>query len=132
MKHYPEHPVMFHPGPTKRFCQTLTLKDDPGLTAEYRRLHSRAHHWRQIRDGIRAVGILEMDIYILGNRLFMVVELPADVDTAAALERLATLPLQAEWEAAVAPFQECAPDSTSAQKWQPMERMFHLYDDGQE
>ena len=26
--------------PTKRYCQTLDLKDDPGLIAEYRKRHT--------------------------------------------------------------------------------------------
>ena len=53
--------------------------------------------WREIRDGIRAVGILEMEIYILDTSLFMIVETPLDFDWDEAMARLATLPRQAEW-----------------------------------
>ena len=45
-----------------------------------------------------------------------------------AMNRLATLPRQAEWEAFVAKFQGCAADARSDEKWQPMERMFRLYE----
>lgn len=114
--------------PVKRYCQTLDLKDDPELISRYVEAHSRYKSWPEIREGIRAVGILEMEIYLLGNRLFMIVETPQDFDWDSAMARLATLPRQAEWEEYVAMFQACKPGSTSDEKWQLMERMFYLYD----
>lgn len=66
--------------PVKRYCQTMDLKDDPELIAKYRECHSKEKSWREIREGIRSVGILEMEIYICGNRLFMIVETPIDFD----------------------------------------------------
>jgi L-rhamnose mutarotase len=44
------------------------------------------------------------------------------------MARLATLPRQAEWEAFVSKFQGCSADARSDEKWQPMERMFWLYE----
>lgn len=113
--------------PVKRYCQTLDLRDNPELIAEYRRRHSKEHAWQEILDGIRQVGILEMEIYILGTRLFMIVETPLDFNWDEAMTRLATLPRQAEWEDYMAEFQNVLPGMTSAEKWRPMERMFHLY-----
>ena len=66
--------------PVKRYCQTLDLRDSPELIAEYRKRHSQAEAWPEILAGIREVGILEMEIYILGTRLFMIVETPLDFD----------------------------------------------------
>lgn len=114
--------------PTKRFCQTLRLKEDPALIAAYRRLHSREEFWREIQTGIREVGILEMEIYIQGSTLFMIVETPLDFDWESAMLRLSTLPRQAEWESLVERFQQCESGVSSDRKWQLMERMFHLYD----
>lgn len=114
-------------GPTKRFCQTLDLKDDPDLIADYCRLHEQGHVWQEILEGIRSVGILEMEIYLLGTRLFMIVETPTDFDWQAAMARLATLPRQAEWEALTARFQQASANAASAEKWQLMQRIFHLY-----
>lgn len=114
-------------GPTKRFCQTLDLKDDPDLIVDYCRLHEQGHVWQEILEGIRSVGILEMEIYLLGTRLFMIVETPTDFDWQAAMARLATLPRQAEWEALTARFQQASADAASAEKWQLMQRIFHLY-----
>ena len=106
----------------------MDLRDDPALIAEYRRRHCQDEAWQEILDGIRQVGILEMEIYILGTRLFMIVETPLDFDWDAAMARLATLPRQQEWEEYMALFQDCRADATSDEKWQMMERMFHLYE----
>ena len=114
--------------PVKRYCQTLDLKDTPELIAKYKEAHDPVHSWPEIREGIREVGILEMEIYILDSRLFMIVETPLDFDWDNAMERLATLPRQSEWEVYVAMFQACKPGSTSDEKWRMMERMFYLYE----
>ena len=97
--------------PVKRYCQTLDLRDSPELIAEYRKRHSQAEVWPEILAGIHEVGILEMEIYILGTRLL----------------RLNTLPRQQEWEEYMSILQQAAPGMSSAEKWRPMERMFHLY-----
>lgn len=119
--------VKEYSGAVKRYCQTLDLKDNPELIAEYRRRHSEGEAWQEIIDGIREVGILEMEIYLLGNRLFMIVETPLDFDWEEAMARLATLPRQQEWEDYMSEFQQAAPGASSDEKWRLMERIFHLY-----
>lgn len=114
--------------PVKRYCRTLDLRDDAALIAEYRRRHSQTEIWPEVMAGIREVGILEMEIYILDTRLFMIVETALDFDWDTAMDRLSALPRQQEWEDYMSVFQLAAPGTTSAQKWQPMERMFHLYE----
>lgn len=116
-----------HPVPVKRYCRTMDLKDDPVLIAEYVKRHSEGESWPEILAGIREVGILEMEIYILGNRLFMIVETPLDFDWDTAMARLATLPRQQEWEDFMAIFQQCREGDTADEKWKMMERMFYLY-----
>ena len=98
--------------PVKRYVQTMELKDNPELIRKYKEAHSEEKAWREILDGIREVGILEMEIYIAGPRLVMICD---------------TLPRQQEWEEYVAAFQQCDAQATSDQKWQMMERMFRLY-----
>ena len=129
MKEY-AYPVRHYGAPTKRYCQTLNLKNDPQLIETYRRFHSREHVWKDIVAGIREVGILEMEIYLYGCKLFMIVEVPADFDWDASMQRLAGLPHQAEWEALTARYQDVGNGSaSSAEKWHLMERIFHLYDE---
>lgn len=113
-------------GPVKRYCQTLDLVDDPELIEEYKHWHSPEYNWPEIPKGIKAVGILEMEIYILGNRLFMIVETPEDFDWNTAFGKLATMERQAEWEEFVAKFQMVKPGQSSAEKWQLMDRIFCL------
>ena len=115
-------------GPVKRYCQTLNLKDNPELIAEYRKRHSKGEVWPETLAAIREVGILEMEIYILGTRLFMIVETPLDFEWDTAMARMATLPKQEEWEAYMAVFQQAEAGASSAEKWQLMDRMFYLYE----
>ena len=117
-----------HTGKTKRYVQTLELRDDPEMIKEYLKWHSEEHHWKEIRDGIKEVGILEMEIYILGTKLVMIVDTPEDFNWQEAMDKLATLPRQAEWEAFVSQLQGCKEDARSDEKWNMMERMFYLYD----
>ena len=114
-------------GKIKRYVQMLDINEDPELIAQYKKWHSEEYSWPEIRQGIREVGILEMELYIRGNHLVMIVDAPADFDWQTAMDRLATLPRQAEWEAFVAKFQGCSAEARSDEKWQPMERMFRLY-----
>ena len=121
-------PTKDHGQPVKRYVQTMDLRDEPALIARYRQAHSREEAWPEIREGIRQVGILEMEVYIQGNRLVMIVETPLDFNWDEAMARLATLPHQAEWEEFVAQFQQCEKNATSDQKWRMMDRIFYLYE----
>lgn len=114
--------------PTKHYCRTLELRGNPELIKEYRRRHQQGNVWQEIIDGIKQVGILEMEIFLLGTRLVMIVEAPAELDLDAAMERLSTLPRQAEWERYMSELQDAAADATSDEKWQIMERIFYLYE----
>ena len=69
-----------------------------------------------------------MEIYSLGSKLVMIVDTPVDFEWEEAMARLATLPRQAEREAFVSKFQGCSSEARSDEKWQPMERMFRLYE----
>ena len=120
--------VKQHAVPVKRYCRTMELKPDDALIREYVHRHSESESWPEILQGIRSVGILEMEIYLLGNRLFMIVETPVDFDWDSAMARLATLPRQQEWEDFMAIFQQCREGDTADEKWKMMDRIFFLYD----
>ena len=122
------YPIKEYKQPVKRYCQTLDLKNEPKLISEYRKMHSQGKIWPEIPAGIREVGILEMEIYLFDNRLFMIVETPFDFDWETAMKRLNTLPRQQEWEVFVSTFQQTASQASSNEKWKMMERIFHLYE----
>lgn len=121
------YPSKQYDQPTKRYVQFLELEDNPELIKKYKKLHSKQVHWKEIREGIKEVGILEMEIYIQGNRLVMIIDAPLDFDFDSAMQRLATLQRQQEWEETVAEFQRCAKKASSSEKWRMAERMFYLY-----
>ena len=56
----------------QRFCLTLDLKNDPALIAEYKRYHQKL--WPEITKSIKDSGIEDMEIYLLGTRMFMIME----------------------------------------------------------
>lgn len=108
----------------KRYCQTLKLKEDKDLIAGYVREHRQV--WPEIIEGIRSVGIIDMQIYIKDNLLFMIVDTEDDFDWEKDNERLATLPRQREWEEYMTRYQDAKAEAASHEKWQMMERIFKL------
>ncbi len=106
----------------KRYCQTLTLWDDPEMIEKYVEVHS--HVWPEVIAGQHEVGILSMEIYRQGRSLFMIMDTVDSFDFDRDMARLATLPRQAEWEAYVSQFQGCSASASSAEKWQMMEKIF--------
>lgn len=115
-----------YPPHFKRYCKTLTLQDDAALIEQYKQAHSPDAVWPEIDHGMREVGILKMEIYLLGRQLFMIMDTVADFDHEQAMTTLATKPRQAEWEAYVAQFQKTTATSTANEKWQLMERIYTL------
>lgn len=108
----------------KRYCQTLQLKNDQTLIDKYVAEH--ANVWGEVKQGMKEVGILDMQIYIHENRLFMIVDTVDDFDWERDMNRLASLPMQAEWEAHMDQYQDVAQGKKSTDKWQMMKQIFKL------
>lgn len=106
----------------KRYCQTLELKNDQALIDKYVAEH--ANVWDEVQQGMKEVGILDMQIYIHENRLFMIVDTVDDFDWQRDMNRLASLPMQAEWD--MDQYQEVEQGKKSTDKWQMMEQIFTL------
>ena len=56
----------------KRYCFALDLKDDPESIVAYKRYHQEV--WPAIVRSIKDAGILDLEIYCVSNRLFMIME----------------------------------------------------------
>lgn len=110
----------------KRYCKTLSLKHDDKLIEEYKRVHAPGNIWPEISQGMRDVGIIDMEIYLLDNKLFMIMDVVADFDHDKAMDSLALKPKQSEWEAYVSRFQNTSADNSAAEKWQIMERIYKM------
>ncbi|MCY1719014.1 L-rhamnose mutarotase [Prolixibacteraceae bacterium Z1-6] len=110
----------------KRYCKTLKLEDDSQLTEEYKKVHAPGAAWPEITQGMKEVGIVDMEIYIQGTQLFMIMETVPDFDHDKAMNELAGKPRQAEWEAYVSRFQKTSANASADEKWQLMERIYKL------
>jgi len=110
----------------KRYCKTLSLKDDAQLIEDYKKVHAPGAAWPEITQGMREVGIIDMEIYILGTRLFMIMDTVPDFDHDKAMAELAKKPRQGEWEAYVSRFQQSSAEATADEKWQLMDRIYKL------
>ncbi|MCG8554110.1 MAG: L-rhamnose mutarotase [Proteobacteria bacterium] len=126
----------------QRHCYALDLKDDPALIAEYK-----AHHeqiWPEIADSIRQAGIVEMQIFLVENRLFMIVEaddsfspravsFPGEVPSPSAVSSPGVVPAAdashrkvREWETLMWRYQQPLPKAEPGEKWRRMEKIFEL------
>lgn len=109
---------------TRRYCLTLDLKNDPALIAEYRKYHEKI--WPEITESIKNSGIVDMEIYLLGTRMFMIME----VNESFSFERKAKADQQnskvQDWEQLMWKFQQALPQSRPGEKWLLMERIFKL------
>lgn len=110
----------------KRYCKTLKLKNNSELIEEYKELHARGNAWHEITEGMKKVGIIDMEIYIYGTRLFMIMETVIDFNHDIAMKELSRMPRQKEWETLVSKYQDTTVDSTAAEKWKLIDRIYKL------
>ena len=109
---------------TKRYCLTLDLKDDAQLITEYKRYHEKI--WPEITKSIRDAGITDMEIYLLGTRMFMIMEVSEIFSFEAKAKTDRQNPKVREWEELMWRFQKPLPNSKPGEKWMLMERIFEL------
>jgi len=121
-----EYPEKINYTSFKRFCKRLDLRDDPELIEEYKRVHSSGSAWPEITQGMKEIGILDMEIYLTGTMLFMIMDTVPDFDHEKSMAELAKKPRQQEWEAYVAKFQKTSSDASADEKWTTIERIYKL------
>ena len=110
----------------RRFCLSLDLKDDPKLIAEYKRYHEKI--WPEITRSIKNSGIDDMEIYLLGTRMFMIMEVNESFSFEAKTKTDQHDPRVQEWENLMGTFQKTLPQAKPGEKWLLMERVFKLAD----
>jgi L-rhamnose mutarotase len=108
----------------RRYGLTLDLKDDPQLIAEYKRYHDKI--WPEITLSIKGAGIEDMEIYLLGTRMFMVMEVNEQFSFEAKARADRQNPKVREWEELMWKFQEALPGAKPGEKWLLMEKIFKL------
>ena len=108
----------------RRYCLTLDLKDDLKLIAEYKKYHERI--WPEITASIREAGIVDMEIYLLGTRMFMIMEVSDRFSFETKNKIDSGNPKVKEWENLMWKFQQSLPQAKPGEKWLLMDRIFKL------
>lgn len=108
----------------RRYCLALDLQDDPDIIEKYKQHHR--HVPQNILKSIQEAGIELMDIYITGNRLFMIMEVNEDFDFKKKAAMDAANPDVQNWEALMGTLQKTLPWAKPGEKWVLMEKIFSL------
>jgi L-rhamnose mutarotase len=108
----------------KRYCLALDLKDDGALIAEYEEYHQKV--WPEISKSIKDAGILQMEIYRINTRLFMIMETNDDFTFERKSKMDAANMKVHEWEQLMWNYQQAIPGSKQGEKWRLMDRIFTL------
>jgi L-rhamnose mutarotase len=110
----------------KRYCLAVDLVNDAELMAEYEHWHKAENAWPEIKKSITGAGIISMEIYRTGNRLFMIME----TDDSFSFERKAAMdsnnPKVQEWEKLMWKFQQPLAWAKPGEKWVLMDSIFNL------
>jgi L-rhamnose mutarotase len=109
---------------SRRYCLTLDLKNDPRLIADYKRHHE--HVWPEITQSIKDSGVEDLEIYLLGTRMFMIMEVNDSFSFEAKTAADLLNPKVQEWEELMWKFQLALPQAEPGEKWLPMEKIFKL------
>jgi L-rhamnose mutarotase len=108
----------------KRYCLLLDLKDDEQLIKEYEQYHLSI--WPEIEKSILDAGITGMEIYRVGNRMSMIMEV---TDSFSFQEKSAADQANEkvqEWEQLMWKYQQALPLAKEGEKWMLAEKIFSL------
>ena len=107
-----------------RYCLALDLKDDPQLIAHYEEYHKSV--WPEIISSIKESGIIQLEIYRVANRVFMIMETNVDFsfENKAALD--AKNEIVQKWEELMWEYQQALPIAKPGEKWMLMDKIFSL------
>ncbi len=108
----------------KRYCLALDLKEDDTLIEEYECWHKSI--WKEIKESIIISGIICMEIYRTGNRLFMIMETEDRFSFNTKSASDAGNEKVQEWEALMWKFQQPLPWAKEGEKWILMNKIFEL------
>ncbi len=111
---------------TQKYCLALDLNEDPVLIAEYKKYHEKI--WPEITESIVNSGIENLDIYCVGNRLFMIIEANKTFTFERKGEMDANNSVVQKWEELMWKYQKALPGAKEGEKWMMMEKIFDLHE----
>jgi L-rhamnose mutarotase len=108
----------------QRFCLALDLVDNLDLINEYEHHHAPGSAWPEVTQHDLDAGIVNIEIYRTGNRMFMILE----TDDSFTFEKKAAMdaenPKIAEWEQLMWNYQLPLPWAKDGEKWILMKKIF--------
>ena len=108
----------------KKHCFALDLVDDPLLIEEYKVAHQNV--WPEIIKSIKISGIEDLEIFLVGNRLFMIMIVDDSFSFNTKNDMDANNPKVQEWETLMWKYQKALPTAKKGEKWLLMEKIFQL------
>ena len=108
----------------RRYCLALDLQNDPELIRQYEEHHRSV--WPEVIGSIRDAGIHSMEIYRVGNRLFMIMETDEDFSFERKNDADSVNAKVQEWEELMWKYQQPLPIAKPGEKWMVMEKIFEL------
>ncbi len=111
---------------TQRRCFALDLKDEAAAIARYRQWHAPGGPPEAVIRAIRAAGVTGLEIWLTGNRLFMILEAGDDFSLEAKAAADAADPEVQAWETLMWTFQQALPWAAPGEKWVAGDRIFDL------
>jgi L-rhamnose mutarotase len=111
-----------------RYCLAVDLIDDPELIAGYENRHKSENAWPAITKSITDAGIINMEIYRTGNRLFMIMETADNFSFEQKAAMDAANEKVQEWEQLMWTFQQPLAWAKEGEKWVMMKKIFQLPD----
>ena len=117
------------PTALQRRCFALDLRDDAAAIESYKHWHRPGGPPMEVTHSLRAAGIAELDIYLIGNRLFMVMDSDPDHPSSAKSTDQSDNPHVQAWEALMSGLQQDLPfpkQQSTAGKWQLLEHIYSL------
>lgn len=108
----------------RRYCLALDLIEDQALVAEYEQWHRAV--WPGILESIRSSGIVNMEIYRVSNRLFMIMDVNEQFSFEAKAKADSESAEVQEWEQLMWKFQQPLPFAKPGEKWVLMQKIFDL------
>lgn len=110
----------------RRFCFALDLDENPELIERYKWWHRPGGPPAAVNRSLRAADIRELEIWLCGSRLFMILEAGPNYDPAAKAARDAQDPDVLAWEQLMWEFQKPLPGARPGEKWSSAERIYAL------
>jgi len=107
-----------------RYCYAIDLFDDPKIIEEYEKYHEAV--WPEILQSLKDADIVDMEIYRVLNRLFLIIEGNDRFSFERKMEMDRKNPKVQEWEKLMWNYQQGLPGLPPGEKWMPAKLVFKL------